>query len=365
MKKELLSQIPRHSRTLGMLHDKAFRPSIAPHAQPIDDGRILFVQSSLDGQSAQDVVAVRAPICLLPEGDTSKLRTMGPREAEEAIGFLTSTLPTAAMLLDSHGRLATSTVAWFCEDQLYAKNNARTTGVDQRILLPLFQWQGRRTLQLLNELVQPAQTHMWMFSDVAIMDAIRETIREEALMLGFTSQQRKNLMQANTAIVASTHALFPSIANKLLPGVASGVQGPVHLETNPPQWEQNADMARIVRFIDMATRQHPVPHRSFLPCLIRGEPIGEASALDEQGPQIRQDQHWKLEVWTHQSPFPLCENPIFGHAIGLLDEHEVKTRILDIIESEKGHDHTRGIMLQRDLANRIDQKLSAIGFWQK
>lgn len=364
MKEQLLKHIPIHSRTLGMLHDKTFRPSIAPHAIPIDDGRILFEQSGLYGLPIEYAAVVRAPICLLPEGDTVMLRTMSPSEAEETIRFLTTTLPTAAMLLDSHARLESASVVWFCEDQLYAKSNARTTGVDQDILLPLFKEQGKRTLQLLSELVFPAQAQMLPFSDKIVMDAIRDTIREEAQSLGFTSQQRKSLVQANAAIVASTHALFPDIVNKLISVIPSGVQGPVHLETNPPQWKQNADMARIVRFIDMATHEHPGPHRSLLPCLIRGEPIGEASALDEQGPQIRQDQHWKLEAWTHQSPFPLRDNPIFGHAIGLLDDNDIMTHIFDIIKSENIHDINRGILLQRDLADRIEQKLSAIGFWK-
>jgi hypothetical protein len=184
-------------------------------------------------------------------------------------------------------------------------------------------------------------------------------------------------------------------------GQLAAVQGPVHLETNPPHWSSNENLATVVRFVSESAADWNMPHRSLLPCLFKGEPIGEFSALDEDSPQLRRDQRWKFEKWIERNnPFPLSNNPIFGHAIGLMDIPEIGDSVNALLELDERHRNLQsnssadnlvlaggvaglpawdlsgiindkikeikvaGKALNQDLAFEIDAVLSRIGFWK-
>lgn len=368
MRSELLQFIPKDARILGMLHDPGFRPDQAPNAHPVENGRVIFEQDIVGLANAQ---LVRAPVCLLTEGDTALIKTLGPEEGLFTVQKLTQTIPTAAMIFDAfHALGQASSIAWFCEDELYAKTVSHNTGIEQERLLPLFQDQSDQIVELLRGLSSfvsknRVEIHKLPFSDPRVKEAIEQAIVQAATSPDFNSQDRRKLKDTSAAIIASTHALFTPIAQSLIgEDKLCAVQGPVHLETNPPHWKNNQALSTVVRLVKHSTTQQPNPHRSLLPCLFRGEPIDEFSAFDDNSPQLRRDQRWKLEQWTKWDPFSLVQNPIFGHSIGLLEDPQVEKHVKDLLSTQACLDREAAAKIQIALAHKIDQVLTAIDFWR-
>lgn len=71
MKNELLKFVPEDARTLGVLHNPGFRPDQALHAYPVENGRVIFEQ---DRVGIEKATLVRAPICLMSEGDNMQIK---------------------------------------------------------------------------------------------------------------------------------------------------------------------------------------------------------------------------------------------------------------------------------------------------
>lgn len=369
MKQELLQFIPKNARVLGVLHDAGFRPDQAPNAQPIEDGRVIFDQ---DTAGIEKATLIRAPLCLMSEGDTMFIKQMASEEAFLALKKLTLTTPTAAMIFDAFRNIESArSIAWFCEDQLYAENMGRATGINQQKILPLFKDQSDEITNLLTNFASLVSNkrvrvvHKLCFSSPLVKEAIEEKIVETAKTPEFNSRDRRKLKESSAAVVASTHALFTPIVQALIGSEHRfAVQGPVHLETNPSHWPNNLALSTVRRFIKASTQRHPNPHRSLLPCLFEGKPIGEFSAFDEESPQLRRDQKSKLTKWASNKPLPLTNNPIFGHAIGLLENPEIELYLKEILEAEGNCDVELACKTQIILAQKIEQFLTSIDFWK-
>lgn len=368
MRSELFQFIPKDGKTLGMLHDPKFRPDQAPNAQPIEDGRVIFEQ---DASGIERATLIRTPLCLMSEGDSLLIKRMTPEDGFSALQKLTKTTPTAAMVFDAFREIGQAkSIAWFCEDQLYAKTAGRFLGVDPKEILPFFKDQSDQIAELLEKFTSITSeksvrvVHKLAFSNLQVKEAIEHAIVDAAKLPDFNSLDRKKLKDSSAAVVASTHALFTQIAHALIGDQSCAVQGPIHLETNPPHWRKNQTLSTVVRFIDQTTRQQPNAHRSLLPCVFAGEPIGEFPSLDDNGPQLRRDQKWKLTKWTSNRPFPLTENPIFGHAIGLLENQEIELCLKKMLEAESNCDVELACKTQEVLAHKIERFLTSIDFWK-
>ncbi len=367
MRNELLQFIPKNARTLGMLHDVEFRPDQAPRADPISDGRILFKQNK---ETFPDATLIRVPICLLTEGDSALIRQQDPNEALSILTHAIITTPTAAMILDAFSETAShQSIVWFCEDALYAKTVGRATGLPKEQLLPLFERQGDLIVELLGRIAKvqsgnDIKIEKLPFSNPSVMDAIREAISENAQSPGFNSKDRKKLLDSSAAVVASTHALFPDIACRIFGAKHTpAIQGPVHLETNPPHWRHIQELSTVVRFVATSTKRQNIPHKSLMPCIFEGEPIGEFSAFDVQSPQLRRDQRKKIDAWVSAEPLPLSRNPLFGHGIGLMETPIIQEIMKSLCIAEKSHDMLSGKKLQKQLGEFLDNFLDEIRFW--
>ena len=365
MKEQLLSFIPKNSRTLGMLHDKKFRPDQSPAASAVNDGRVLFEQNS---SRFPLVEIIRAPICLMTEGDTALIRNLNKEEGFNLFKRSLPQMPTAAMLFDSFAQLKKGArVVWFAEDTLCANTVGRVLNLDPNEIKPLFSNCSEEIVELINRFVKQ-KSHSavkWAFSDLQVAQAIEAAMVEEITNLGWNSKDRKRVVNSTAAIVASTHSLFDLIAEKINGfKQESAVQGPVHLETNPPHWAENPALSTAVRFVKISSENHQKAHRSLVPCLFEGEPIGEFAAFTDDGPQIRRDQRWKLEQWLKQNPFPLSANPIFGHAIGLLEEVVIIRATSDLIKAEQINDVSSAKHQMEIIAEGMDKLLSIINFWK-
>lgn len=362
--------IPKSSRLLGMLHDPNFRPTIAPNSSPVNRGRVLFEQG---GQAIDFATSVRAPICLLSEADTELLRTIGnPEEGVKILNEIIENSPTAAVLLDAHRNIQSKpTIVWFAEDEFFSQTVARAIGVSPESLLPKFQHQADVTLELLANIVGnmnkgiKVKVRRHAFSDRQVMEAIVESIHFETSRLGFLSRDRKKLKESSAAIVGITHALFPLILSLLSNrNELAVVQGPVHLETDPPGWLSNPALSTVRNFVNQAAANSRLNHRSLLPCLFKGEPIGEFSAIGNDSPQLGRKQRGKLETWLQKPPFPLNTNAIFGHAIGLADDKNIDRLINDILNAEQQGDVETGKRTTSDLAEKLDTHLKVNSFWK-
>lgn len=366
---EILKFIPRESETLGMLHDSRFRPDQAPKSTPINKGRVLFEQG---GQAIDEAKAVRVPLCLLSVGDTRELREICKTNKKllglDCLNIISKDSPTAAGLFDAYRQIKSNpTLVWFAEDKLFADTVSRISNFLPEIILPIFQDQADRTVELLERLVNKSDKNLvrrHLFSDKQVVEAISEAIHLEALRLGYTSRDKKKLGESSAVFVAVTHALFPLIESLLgNHGELSVVQGPVHLETNPPSWNNNQALKTVREFIIKSAADSMLKHRSLLPCLFNGEPIAEESVLDLNSPQLGRTQQWKLEKWLSQPVFPLINNPIFGHAIGLIDDPQVSNKIDQLITAEDQNNNELGMIINSDLAEIINKTLSVINFW--
>ena len=369
MREHLLQVISNDGQTLGMLHDEAFLPTQSPRAQKVSGGRIAFEQTAQESAIA-DVQVVRVPLCLLAEGDTALLRRAG-QNGSDIFETIVQNTPTAAALFDAVHVPSEQTegVVWFCEDSIFAKTIAATIQSTSEDSLRQLLGMGERTANLIEQLTRrrSARTRVYVlsFSDSTVIAAIKDAIIEEAVQQGFENKPRKNLRDTTAVQVASTHGLFPNIVERVLdPTMTAGVVGPVHLETTPPRWRDNQDMRRALRFTEESAKNNRKPHRSLFPCLFQGEPIAEFSAFEESGPQLRRDQRHKLVLWTEQDPFPLMQNPIFGHGIGLLDNPAIAGLMEKLFESEKKNDRQTAIECQKTLAGHIDTILESISFWK-
>jgi len=365
---EIQNLVPKSSRLLGRIHDSGFRPSIAPKSERVSRDRVVYEQG---GQAIDFATAVRVPICLLSEGDTELLRRIGnPDEGLATLKTITENSPSAAVLFDVIRRIQSNpTVVWFAEDDFFAQTASHAIGVSPETVLPLFQRQADNTVELLAKAVgnkgMKAKVLRLSFSEKKVMEAIVEAISLEAIKLGILSKERKKLKESSAAVVGITHALFPLILSLLSnSSELAVVQGPLHLETNPPNWINNQTLSQVVRFVNQAAEDWNLNHRSLLPCLFQGEPIGEFSIIDDNGPQLRRDQRWKLDQWLRSNPFPLADNAIFGHAIGLIEDKETAQVVENMIAAEKQDNIELGMQINAVLAEKIDQKLQIIHFWK-
>lgn len=369
MKETLFSMIPSEGGVLSVVHDATFRPDQAPASVPVDNGRVIFEQTVGD-KNIENAEIIRMPVCLLPEGDSALLREMSPHEAGVTIEHLTAVLPTAAMLLDStHAITSSSRGAWFHEDVLYTRTVTRQTMQATEHVLGLFKRQGEATHQLLRAMMQKnsgsiSDVMILSFSDPRVMQAIETAIAEGARTLGFRSKDRNGLTKSSAALVAGSHALFGDIIS-FVQGeqVSAGVVGPLHLETNPPHWSQVPALSTVVRFLRSVTTQMPQPHRSLMPALFDGKPIGEFAASEDGGPQLRRDQRMKLHRWTEAHPFPLSRNPVFGHAICLMHIPDVQIQMAQMVQSQLHGDISSAFESQQALGAMLDEFLESIGFW--
>ncbi|PIQ71320.1 hypothetical protein COW57_04085 [Candidatus Roizmanbacteria bacterium CG17_big_fil_post_rev_8_21_14_2_50_39_7] len=367
---EIKQLIPCNSHLLAGLHDENFRPTIAPNSLPVHKGRILFEQN---GPATDFATVVRAPICLLSEGDTDLLRRIdNPEEGLTVLKTISSNSPTAAVLFDAYKHIKSNpTIAWFSEDSFFANTVSGAIGLSPGVLLPIFQSQANNTAELLSRLAgskgMRTKVRQFSFSNIEVQQAIAEAIHLASQKLGYQSKDRKKLKGSSAAIVGATHALFPLI-NSLLSNSneLTAVQGPIHLETIPPHWITNTALSTVIRFVNQAAADWQLCHRTLMPCLYNGEPIGEFSAFDVNGdsPQLRRDQRYKLALWAKLSPFPLTTNAVFGHAIGLMEDCAVAENMKTLIEAERTDETTIGIQVHELLAAQIDDYLSSIKFWK-
>jgi len=373
---ELIKRIPEGSSLFELVHRP---PDQAPFAKPIHDGRVVFEQN--EPVPFSQCTIVRTPLCLLPEGVTAQIA----QDKQEVLYIIDTQLPTAAMLFDTvctAGLKKDVELVWLSEEDLFRerlsqgveKSPLRIEG-DTKALLTL----TNRTERFLNALVNNLRRIPFGSIDNTIEEIVEEVARQmkERGELDISSKHVKSLKGTNAARIVASHALFPLIIERSnnmpisfktgerINGVV-GVQGPLHLESHPPRWKDNPNVAKVAAFSDAAVRVFPRPHRAILPVMIHGEPIAEFD-VGINSPQIGRGDQSKLLSWAFRKVFPLSENPVFGHAIGIMELAGVQEKMQELImlENEGRTQDIRASVIQLQLIIMINSILSSIGFWNE
>lgn len=380
LQQRVLTDVAHDNIFLGDLRHSNFRPDQSPNASFLHGGgRVLFTQNH---EELKKATFVRVPLCLLSAGDTKLLRE-GQIEFGQ-LRDLTQNLPTAAMLLDSINVTNLpflKKMVWFSEEALFTATAARNLGItlgenwSGNVLPDFFAKEAHETLMLLQNIVgfdkQIEVQRVPITADqtrLAIKQAMEQAFNQ--INLKFKSKQRSKISHFIPAQIASTHALFPLIVKILNPNEDSiaAVQGPIHLETHPKHWRTSLEFSSTVEFLNETAKYFNNFHRSWLPCMFSGSPVGEFSAFENrpgESPQLRRDQRWKIELWaSNKMPFPLKTNPLFSHAIGLAENSEVEEVIKLMIEAESRNDSETGRTCQIKIAEILDFLLCKIVFWK-